>query len=458
MIEVLLTLYALITLIMLVARFEWGVVLLMPLLPLAMYTYRSPITGLNTNNLLIYTAFAMGFLRRLENRGMPLPPATGAMLILMGFTLLAWVIGYINYRSVGYQTWEVLINLERWILYALLYFAIYFGWSDKVPMRRVLVFMFIGVLAAALANVAEIFHPSAYMQKTGRAGGLFQQANSNGIFMASYAFLPVVLAATTRSPFARLLYRVTFVLCVGGVLLSISRAAFLCLIMSALVYAFFTSRRLFAVIVLAMCLMVPAYSVVLPEKAVKRIEETFTGGSRYKGAMGKLEESAANRVVQDLAGLKLFMDSPIFGHGLSGFYYRSPRYLPPAAPPVTRMVHSSFFWALVEGGILTTGAFLWLLFKLWEMGKRLYDAAGDEPDRLMGLYLMTIMVSKVIANFFNLDFFTGDVSSYVWVTAGLVAWRSLRLPEAVRAPALQPSRQGWRPRPGPGVRPPVMHG
>jgi O-antigen ligase len=209
--------------------------------------------------------------------------------------------------------------------------------------------------------------------------------------------------------------------------------------------------------VVLLCLLVALAPVLLPKNLLERYKSTFAG-SEYEGVAGNFEPSTANRVVQNQAGLKLFMDSPIIGHGFEGFYYRSPKYLPPGAPEITRAAHSSFLMLGVGGGIISLAAFFWLLTNLGMAGKRLYEDGSDKEARLLGLFLLAAMVSKVLANFASTEFVTGDVTSYVWISAALVSRlqgdiRS-RAPSAVR----QKTRSTWRSRPVFGAHPPVMHG
>ena len=457
--QVLVSVYGAFTLIMLVVRFERGLMLLIPLVPMATYSYRSPITGLNLSNLLIYTAFALGLFRRLRHGG-PLPPATWPIVTFFALSLLYWLTGWITYRDTSlyaYDPWNRFINLERWVLYTLLYFAYFFGWSPQIPVRRGFAWILAGFFIVATYNVFEAVRPSAYLEYSGRAGGVFGQANSNGIFLASYGLLPVVFASTTRSGLRRALYWGIFALGVWGVFMSVSRTALICLIVAVLVYAFYRSRRTFAWMFVLLCLSVPLAPLVLPDYVLERYESTL-GGSDYEGVAGKFEGSAANRVVQNQAGLKLFLESPIIGHGLSGFYYRSPKYLPPGAPEVTRSVHSTFLMLIVEGGILWLAGFLWLLASLGMAGKRLFEHGPDEETRLLGLFLLAAMASKILANFASTEFVTGDVTSYIWISAAFVSRLQQQVgvrSKALSHPAAQPA---WRPRARPEIRPPVAHG
>jgi len=451
--------YAVFTLIMLVARFERGLLLLIPIVPIAAYTYRTPITGLNQINVLIYTAFALGLFRRLRQGG-PLPPATWPIITFFCLTIFSWLIGWLNYRNDSlypFDTWREFINVERWIVYTLLYFAYFFGWSTRIPVRQAFVWMLAGVFIVAAYNVIEAVRPGAYLISSGRAGGIFTQANSNGIFLASYGLLPVIFASTSRSAGRRALYWGIFALEIYGIFLSGSRTALICMVSVLLVFAFYRSRRAFAGMVVLLCLVVPLAPLLLPKDLLERYESTL-GGSDYEGVAGKFEPSTANRIVQNQAGLKLFMDSPIIGHGFEGFFYRSPKYLPPGAPGITRAAHSSFLMLGVGGGIMSLAAFLWLLANLGMAGKRLHEDGSDEETRLLGLFLLATLVSKILANFASTEFMTGDATSYVWISAALVSRLqgdiSSRAPSAVR----QETRSTWRSRSVTGARPPVMHG
>jgi hypothetical protein len=449
MIDLLSTVYAVITLVMLYVRFETGLLLLLPMVPLTTYAYRSPITGLNATNLLIYSAFGLSLLRRMGQPGRGLPPATLPIVIFFSATLLAWLVGIVNYGGRNYSAFRNLINVERWMLYMLLYFTYFFGWSGKIPVRTAFRWLFAGIVLAAAYNLVELVHPSTRYLLSERNPGLFRQANSNGIFMASYLFLAPALMAGARKSLYKWFYGGIFLLCIYGMVLSLSRAAFLSFTFAALAYAYFRSRRMFVALLLAVLILVPTYTVVLPAKVADRIAFTFRG-SPYKGLAGEFEGSAANRVVQSIAAAKLFLDSPIIGHGLGGFWHRSSKYLPPGAPPVARALHTTFFWALVDGGMPVVLSFFWLLANLALEGKRLYASRASEADRLLGLYLITIVVAKTVANFFNTEFLTGDVSAYLWIAGGLVSWKNMQIREAAEEVTERAApvriRSSWRPR------------
>ncbi len=459
MIEFAVTTYAAVTLILLVVRFERGLLFLLPLLPLAEFTYRSPIMGLNTVNLLVYTAFAMGLFRQMSKRSESLPPSTLPLVGFMILTVFAWLHGAINYGSVpGFSPLRWLINAERWLVFMLLYFAYYFGWSQRHPIQTPFRWMFIGVLIAAAGNIGELISPSDYYLDTGQAGGIFAQSNDNGIFLASYGFLGLALAHSARTKVARWLYYGSFLLCVQGILLAASRTGLVAFIFAGLVYAFFRSRRAFFSVLLLLIMLVPAYRIVLPETLGRRVEST-TAGSGYEGVAGELEGSAANRLVQNIAGAKLFLDSPILGHGLAGAWFRLPRYLPPDAPPLTRALHTTFMWSLVELGGVGTGVFVWFLWSISREGKRLYESAARDTERMLGLFLVVSMASKVAANFVSTDLLTGDVTSYLWISGALIAWHNRQgtQPRPVGQEESAPALKTWRPRRRAPVAPGTGH-
>lgn len=459
MIEVGISLYAILTLTLLIVRFDRGLLLLLPLMPIANHTYHSPITGLNTVNLLIYTAFGMGLIRRMSQRHEGLPPVTIPLVSFFILTLVAWVVGVINYGSEpDFDALRWFINIERWVVYTLLYFAFYFGWSGRYPVQTAFRWMFVGVFIAAAWNIVEIIHPSEYYLYEGRAGGIFTQANNNGIFLASYGFLALALAQATRKRIGKWFYYGSFLLCIQGILLSVSRTAMISFMVASLVYAGYRSRRTFVALLVFLAMLVPTYSFILPDKVVERIDLTGSG-SRYEGVAGKLEGSAANRYVQNIAGLRLFMDRPILGHGLGGFYYNSPAYLPANAPDNARSAHTTFLWILVEMGIAALGFFLWFLWSIVREGKRMYESNAAESERALGLFLIVSIVAKCVANTVSTDFLTGDVSSYLWITGALIVWRNHHgtQPGPVRQGESAPVLRTWRPRRRTPVEPGADH-
>ncbi len=453
MIELFATLYSIITLILLVARLELGLLLLIPLLLLTGYAYRSPIEGLNATNLLVYTAFVMGLFRRMSRPWLGLPPATFPLVAFFLLIIIEWFVGYLNYRFTpeGYETFRQLKNVQRWTTYTLLYFAYFFGWPEHRPATSAFRWMFAGLLMVILFSFYEVVIGGEYYAGTGRGFGLFRQPNSTGIFLGSFGMLPLVLVPLARTRSARLLYLGSFAASIFALMLTLSRTGFLAMVVGGMVYSYYRSRRSFVAMILVMIALVPTYSIILPEKVALRIDETFTG-SEYEGVAGEFEGSTANRLVQSLAGLRLFIDSPVIGHGLGGFWYRSPQYLPKGAPAITRAPHTTFIWLLVDGGIVTLGMFVWLLVAIVLGGKRLFERGPTESERMLGLYMMATVGAKSLANFASTDFLTGDVTAYFWISGAMVAWmiahpdKVSSVPEPQSEPTRARALSSWRPR------------
>jgi putative inorganic carbon (HCO3(-)) transporter len=111
---------------------------------------------------------------------------------------------------------------------------------------------------------------------------------------------------------------------------------------------------------------------------------------------GKLEESAADRVMLWERALDMFHQSPLIGKGFNTFAYAG-----------FIDTHNYFLKMLAEQGLMGLSAFLFLLISAMRLAWKLYREAEDEFFKGIGFGFALSVMSLMITNFF------GDRRSYL---------------------------------------------
>lgn len=178
-------------------------------------------------------------------------------------------------------------------------------------------------------------------------------------------------------------------------------------------------------LLIPLVLVVIFWQVALPEKARERILET-------KDEYGQLDVSAERRLDIWQESFALFQNNPIAGVGFGVF-----RYLRLGLGDT----HNIYLKILVEEGTLGILIFLWVILAFLREGIRLYQKGEDDLSRGLGLGLVVCVVTLLVNNFFGDRWSYFELSTYLWIYAGLVS-RLIRISqEATVRDSSIPSRK-----------------
>ncbi len=119
--------------------------------------------------------------------------------------------------------------------------------------------------------------------------------------------------------------------------------------------------------------------------------------------------------------LALVRERPWVGHGLNTYMDLIHRKRPDAAPVYA---HNCYVQIMVETGVLGLAGFLWILFAL---GKAVFGSLSSPTDRvadrrlsglILGLY--SGVVAFLVHSFFEVHFYSLQLSVYFWLIAGIL--------------------------------------
>lgn len=348
----------------------------------------------------------------------------GLPILIAGLVFFGWMLISVSWTPSRVIVWENLrfiFTIDLWALFAGT--CIIAGSRERV----VRLFMMIAVLAVILA-VYGIYIEFAYGSfRFYRFPGAGETLADSAYIAWGYtaangaAFLLVIAIYSRLGSLKQLLALVAFGLCGYFLLLAGGRGPLLGIAVATIISMLFQSpqignRRLEISVsqILAFGLITSIIIIIAYLLASGQNLYTFNRFlSLFDQADDSLLRSGANRFDQFAGAYRLWLESPIFGHGLAGFYYLYGNgvELPGNTP------HNIFLQTLAEFGII---GFIFLIFLLGT-ALRYFNAARLRADPLalaVFMVFITFIVNTMVA---------GDVAR-IYQTFFMIGLFALRPP------------------------------
>jgi O-antigen ligase len=304
---------------------------------------------------------------------------------------------------------------------AYVYFLVVNVIDEEKHARRIFAVILVTVALTALWGLSEYRSSIAgggdpsRVRISGRVG----QPNEFGAFLAVY--LPFLVGVTRYGIFTtrqRVLAGIGAAAVFFALLFTQSRGAYLAAALALGVMAVAINRRLLLLFVLA---GVTAH-LWLPSQVSQRVRHTFVPGQTSDG---KYDASTESRLLFYRAGLEMFADSPIWGHGLGSFgseIYRR------GFTETRRDSHSLYIQMLSEAGIIGIGILFWLFLFLARLSRRLWRRSTDPFHRMYGECFLVSLLALVVVNAFGVRFYNYINVSYFWALTAILVRFSAGVP------------------------------
>ena len=285
-------------------------------------------------------------------------------------------------------------------------FVIYVVTATTVRNRRVFTTLVVILLLAALAEVGIGLFQVAF--RIGpphflaggilmRAHGTFEQPNPFGGYLALMLPIALAIALAAPRPGLRLLGWGVSLAFAFGILVSLSRGAWLGTLAALSVVWLLESQRnrlrAFALAYAGLTATLLALVLgILPEAILARFTDLFVYGSRLVQEL-RAGPNADNwaileRVSQWYAGWQMFANNPILGVGIGNYPKAYVTYALPGWPTGVGHAHNYYLNLAAEGGLLTFVAFLFFLGIAWRLAAGTWQRAPDTWGRILALGLM----------------------------------------------------------------------
>jgi len=344
-------------------------------------------------------------------------PLNGAMywysFAALFSTMLGMLAGNVDPKS-GF------LFVLKYFEYFMIFWMVVNTVRDKDQIKR---FMFVALMVALLTSAIAITQIPQGVRVSAPFEGEHGEPNTFGgylLFMLSILGAFVLIDNEYRWPAAIL----------GLILLvaftyTLSRASYLGFIVVAIALPALTRRYilLVAVIIVGLVLILTAQQV-LPTAVYDRI--AFTVNQRSQSSQvtllgRRIDTSTSARLLYMQAAIDAFLQKPLFGYGVTGWHF----------------LDSQYFRSLSETGLFGFSTFIFLLYRVMQVGFTTLRKVGDQDPKYLALSAgflagtFGLMVHAIGSN----TFIIVRVMEPFWLVCALV----YVLPQVVMTPDKEPA-------------------
>ena len=389
-----------------------GLLVLPVVSPFLAWIPPTPIPGLNTLNVLLFSVFGSFALSQVLARRPflkigRLGPVIIALLTLAGLSIIRGAAAPTGY---GYNTYNAFLILVRSCTTFATYFIVLAMSNGEKDRRHITWAVLIGLLLESLVTIK--------FGRTGagsRAVGSIGQSNELGAFLALLGVLAAALAVGARSWYAKLVAAGIFAASGFGIMLSLSRGSMLALVGGLALVTWRSSRWAFVLMVL----LLVSSPLWVPDYVVDRINSSKVESDSDDG-YGVDKASEARLMTWQAIG-NVVEHHPFDGVGFTGLQFVLPDV--GAAMGLTDIkdsAHNTYLRMLSEMGVFGLLLFLATLAKLFHLAHVAANKAKRRFDRAIAIGTCGSVVSMAISCAFGDRFWSPVVVSSLWVMAALV--------------------------------------
>ena len=252
-----------------------------------------------------------------------------------------------------------------------------------------------------------------------RATGTFHNPNIFASFMMSGVLPLLAVLLNYKLPKGqRMLFALSTIIGVGGLLASFSRSSWVATLVGVMVILWLSGKlRYFFILIFASILLVLGLKEFVPfaEYIFERFVSIFTLFSEF-GSIGRTSSTA--RIFLIIASLDMFFDHPFLGIGWRAFPYVFAQYAPPGYPhwSYVNEPHTAIAMVLGELGIVGFFAFAWFIGKTFFLSVGRFFQMQEPYLRAVTIGLIATFVAFQVNQSFN-----GDLpNNMFWFCIGMM--------------------------------------
>lgn len=391
-----------------IRRAEWGLFLIVVLLPQPNIFYKLYIFPFGKDFIdLLFFSILLGIF--LNKNGFT---KTGNTIMIF----LAIVVSYFSLWNSSFNfSLPMPITTDNpfvkpWKNYAimlLMYFITLNAIKDEEKRQEVLVvIMCLVVLFISFRSYRSYSAGPSFIEES-RSQGPFWivglGSNYFGAFIVHYSSVFLGLLLIDRQKWRRILFLITILLGLHPLFFSYSRGAYLAAF-GVLIFFGITKKRSLLILVFIILL---GWNTILPTSVVERISMTRT-------EEGELESSASARLNLWEVAINEFTKNPIFGIGLGGYMLIVPEEM------IFKDTHNIYLKVLCEQGIIGLAVLLIIFYRAIGSGLRLYKIGKSPFLQGLGLGFAGCVIACMLTNTFGDRWSNLIMGGYFWVFWGLV--------------------------------------
>lgn len=346
-------------------------------------------------------------------RKVPLFPKTSLNWPIVAFFTAA-VFSFIG-SGIRFGLFATLIgflHLFKFFEYVLIYFIVVSVIDNLSQVKKYILMFFkvTGIIVVIQITAILVWGTSSFSDPSfgGRNNLLYFQSMysfvSNAILGAYYCFfLSILLAVLLDTPVSKGKVPLTFFSIILSFCLfnSFSRSAYLGLFMVFLILSILKERRLFLVVLLLLVFS----PIILQSAILERITVTIQA---VKPTL-VFDDSAAARLDIWQRGIRVFLNSPIFGVG-----YWTTRWA------LSSEAHSQYLAILIETGIVGFSVFCWLIIRMYKNAFALMKNGDTYFLRSLGLGYIAGLSGLLTTCIFSETFEAFRITGPLWFVTALI--------------------------------------
>ncbi|MFH0880094.1 MAG: O-antigen ligase family protein, partial [Lentisphaerota bacterium] len=251
------------------------------------------------------------------------------------------------------------------------------------------------------------------------------EPNTFGGYLALMICVALGVVLTDTRPNVRMILIALLLFALPPFLFTLSRSSYIALFAGLAAFVMVSRQRLVVLAVtIAVGLVVLAGFLTVPHKLQSRVMDTFKKGTQYHVQVAgvDLDPSSSARVLSYREAIRIWVQRPLFGYGVTG----------------TLFVDGQYLRLLAETGLMGLGAFLFMFAQLLRAVWTSYCRARDPylKGAAMGFFcgVIAMLAHATAAN----SFIIIRIAEPLWLLAGLV----LLIPHLEEAEQEEPVSNG----------------
>ncbi len=314
------------------------------------------------------------------------------------------------------------ISAEAFLFKTMEYLLIFLIIADVINTpRRVFNFVSVFVAAAFFSGIDGIYqrvagydlfrHFPIFLDM--KITGAFKASNDFGTYLATSLPLPLALvffaAIRWKKKFGLIAVSLLLAACL---LLTFARGAWLGFFAGFLFLFAFTGWKRFAAALIILGLLLSLTVAFAPPAIKAQLGGSFT-------SLG-VDTSSADRLLIWKTGWKMFLDKPLFGHGLNTFMSVFERYKPPEYSEIV-YAHNCFLQIAAETGIIGLLVFLWFCASILVRAISKFFSSHDKLVKAAVIGAAACIIATLTNSFVDTNLYSLPLAVLFWSLCGLAA-------------------------------------
>ncbi len=286
------------------------------------------------------------------------------------------------------------------------YYVVYFMVVNHIKNRKQIQVLIVCMLiTCVIVDIVAIAQIPGGKRLSAPFEGEMGEPNTLGGYLVLMITLSIALWASIKSRKVKFLLLIVIGFSIVPFLFSLSRGSYLAMIPAYFALIALSKKR--GLLIMALMLIIAVGPFVIPKKVVNRVMHTFSQrqqqGQTQVGKV-KVDTSTSIRLRSWSRGFKATMERPIFGFGVTGWYF----------------IDNQFTKVLVETGFFGLCAFLYLLFSIFKEGLKVLRLSDDNFFNGITIGFLAGLVGIIVHSIGANSFIIVRIMEPFWLLAGIV--------------------------------------